>query len=110
MSESVKGAMPRFAKPTCRGSYLLGTACGNCERCAWERGASVVPPSAAPSEPTPDLRAVLREHWLTSVECLHDSKQDIAHCYCTVWASAPQPSVGAAIDAWVEHVMEIING
>ncbi len=22
---------------TCRGSYTLGTACGHCERCTWER-------------------------------------------------------------------------
>lgn len=29
--------MPAFTKPTCRGSYALGTACGNCERCEWER-------------------------------------------------------------------------
>jgi hypothetical protein len=47
---------------------------------------------------------VLREHWLTSVECLHDVKQDVAHCYCTVWASEPQPNVGAAVESWINHV------
>lgn len=26
-----------FTKPTCRGSYVLGTACGHCEKCEWER-------------------------------------------------------------------------
>lgn len=34
------GARPpfeTFTKPTCRGSYVLGTACGRCEKCAWER-------------------------------------------------------------------------
>lgn len=26
-----------FTKPVCRGSLLLGTACGKCEKCEWER-------------------------------------------------------------------------
>lgn len=26
-----------FTKPTCRGSYAFNSACGHCERCAWER-------------------------------------------------------------------------
>jgi len=26
-----------FKRATCRGSYLLGSACGNCEKCMWER-------------------------------------------------------------------------
>lgn len=28
---------PAFKKPTCRGSIQLGSACGHCERCTWER-------------------------------------------------------------------------
>jgi co-chaperonin GroES (HSP10) len=27
----------RFKSATCRGCYALGTACGTCEKCAWER-------------------------------------------------------------------------
>jgi hypothetical protein len=29
--------MPVFKGATCRGCYTLGTACGTCERCEWER-------------------------------------------------------------------------
>jgi hypothetical protein len=37
-----------FAKATCKGSYVLRSACGNCERCTWERS---LPGFAAPLEP-----------------------------------------------------------
>lgn len=30
-------APPAYEKPTCRGSYALNSACGRCERCAYER-------------------------------------------------------------------------
>lgn len=36
-TEIQRSIPPIFSKPTCRGSYVLGTACGNCERCEWER-------------------------------------------------------------------------
>jgi hypothetical protein len=43
--------MPRpiFKGPICRGSYLLNSACGHCERCAWERERMTAKHEATPS-------------------------------------------------------------
>jgi hypothetical protein len=30
--------LPKYSGATCKGCFALGTACGNCERCRWEKG------------------------------------------------------------------------
>lgn len=45
----VRETMPAFQRPTCRGSFAFGSACGHCERCTWEQahgprlGATIIP-------------------------------------------------------------------
>ncbi len=48
--------------------------------------------------------AVLREHWLTGIECDHEARTDVATCFCARWRSEPQPSVIQAVERWIEHV------
>jgi hypothetical protein len=52
------------------------------------------------------LQAVLRGHWLTGIVCDHETKTDRATCWCTTWQCEPQPSVGAAVERWIEHVLD----
>ena len=33
----VQTTMPKFSGVTCRGSAVLGTDCGTCEKCRWHR-------------------------------------------------------------------------
>jgi len=37
-----------FKNPTCRGSYSLGTACGHCEKCEWEKSLGRKSPKTIP--------------------------------------------------------------
>ena len=52
------------------------------------------------------ITEVLREHWLTGVQCNHEASTDMATCFCSHWRSSAQPSVGAAVERWIEHVLE----
>lgn len=53
------------------------------------------------------MRAALREHWITGVVYDHDAKTDRATCACSLWRCEPMPSVGAAVDAWISHVLTV---
>lgn len=71
----------------------------------------IVNPHVLPDaqEPKPDferMAQVLREHWLTGMECDHVTKTDIPNCFCSRWRPLPQPSVGKAVECWIEHVIE----
>ncbi len=37
IKEIIFAPLPQFQFVTCRGSFVLGTACGRCERCDWDR-------------------------------------------------------------------------
>jgi hypothetical protein len=51
------------------------------------------------------LRAILREHWITNIVCDHDTKTDRACCSCSAWRGNTKPSIGAAVDDWIDHVL-----
>ena len=44
------------------------------------------------------------QHWLFALTCHHEKRQDTATCSCG-WTSDLEPNVGAAVRAWVEHVL-----
>ena len=52
-----------------------------------------------------DLRSTLALHYITAIDCDHDAKTDTVRCNCSVWTGAPQPSVGAAVQEWIDHVL-----
>lgn len=48
---------------------------------------------------------VLPCHYVTAVDCNHQAMTDTVRCSCSVWTGTPQPSVGQAINEWVQHVL-----
>ncbi len=57
-----------------------------------------------------DMRDVLREHYLLAITCDHERRQDNPICACSRIFLGWHPTVGAAVDAWIEHVMSTANG
>lgn len=73
-----------FKGATCKGSYALGTACGTCERCKWERGQlennRIEPSSQADGfveQPAP-AQSYFGANWLREqiAEVCHDNQFD----------------------------------
>ncbi len=52
------------------------------------------------------VREVLRAHWLHQIVCNHEDGTDKPCCSCSMWNCPPQPSIGAAVEAWIDHVIQ----
>ncbi len=52
------------------------------------------------------LREHLRKHYLAGIECDHEAKTDQASCACSMVRFPVLPSVGAAVESWIDHVLE----
>lgn len=61
----------------------------------------------APLQPDRVSRMVLESHYLAQVVCDHDRKMDNPICSCSQVFLGWHPSVGEAVQAWVDHVMEV---
>ena len=60
--------------------------------------------------PTTDrLRRVLKDHYLAEVVCDHEGKRDMPRCQCSRIAFGWYPSVGEAVDAWIDHIVRIFE-
>lgn len=68
------------------------------------RQAHAAPP---PLQPDRVSRMVLEGHYLAQVVCDHDRKMDNPICSCSQVFLGWHPSVGEAVQAWVDHVMEV---
>lgn len=60
---------PEFQGAVCRGSQVLGTACGHCERCKWEQHHRPQPPRRDRDIPTDErladkeaIKTILRKY------------------------------------------------
>lgn len=51
------------------------------------------------------VEAALRTHWLANVECDHELELDKPWCACSRVDLGWHPNVGAAVEAWIRHVL-----
>ena len=53
----------------------------------------------------PELAEILTDHYLAAMVCDHRDRLDNPQCACSRVHLGWHPSVGAAVQAWVAHVM-----
>lgn len=70
----------------------------DCREAHAERNRALLPDSVHP--------AVLKRHYLAQIVCDHERKMDNPVCACSLVNLGWHPSVGEAVDAWIEHVIE----
>lgn len=59
---------------------------------------------------TERLAHILKDHYLTGIQCDSVKKLDWPTCQCSMVDLGWHPSIGQAVDAWVEHVLEQWTG
>ncbi len=55
------------------------------------------------------LRDTLRRHYLTEIICDHERELDNPVCACSLVNLGWHPSVGAAVEAWIDHVLREVS-
>lgn len=55
------------------------------------------------------IEKVLTDHYLAAIECDHGRGKDLPMCACSQVDLGWQASVGDAVDAYVKHVMEVLD-
>jgi hypothetical protein len=53
---------------------------------------------------------ILRQHYLAWIECDHEQQMDNPQCACSKVDLGWHPTVGDAVNAWIEHVRAALQG
>jgi len=77
---------------------------------AVERGKIMVAAEATVERQRPVIEAALRQHYLAEIVCDHQRKMDNPWCACSLVNLGWHPSVGDAVQAWVDHVLDALDG